>query len=320
MVKFTESGPENTKPINGVVSMLPVRELARCVQTGFRSLFLGANVSSLRFWSKPRDAYQYWNACLFLSDSMAAGGLQKKHVWEVFQDTPRETQIHFPVLQKSWISYDPSYLADLVHLGFLCQAIQPRTIFEIGTSTGYSSLFLAANTCPDTQIWTLDLPDAKVGTHGSLTFYDRQIVEDCHKKEPCFVGHALGKKIQRVYGDSARFDFLPYQRSIDLFFVDGAHTYQYVRSDTINALRCCRPGSVIAWHDYRRSGLSRDVTKWLEELSRIVPVYAAHGSSLAFMSCDFDCGALARRLGGQEFGSDESRPGEEAVTKSGRTA
>jgi predicted O-methyltransferase YrrM len=317
ITRFTESG-ENAKSINGVLSMLPVRELARCLQTGFRSLFLGANVSSLRFWSRPRDAYQYWNACLLLSDSMGAGGLQNKHVWELFQDAPRETKLHFPALQNSWICSDPSYVADLVHLGMLCQAVQPRTVFEIGTSTGYSSLFLAANTPPDTQIWTLDLPTQELATHGSLTLFDRQIVECCHNTEPCFVGHALGKKIQRVYGDSAKFDFLPYQRSIDLFFIDGAHTYQYVRSDTINALRCCRPGSVIVWHDYRRSGLSRDVNKWLEQLNRTVPVYAAHGSSVAFMSCDCDCEEVARKLGGQGAVSDQMSHAGQQVATSGR--
>jgi hypothetical protein len=295
---------------------MPTNEITRCIQTGLRSFFLGANASSLRFWSKPKDAYRYWNACLFLSDSMGTGGLQKKHVWEIFQGSLREPKLHFPALPNSWICYDPSYLSDLVHLGFLCEAIKPRTVFEIGTSTGYSSLFLAANTPPSAQIWTLDLPTSDVATNSFITLFDRQIVEDCHKAEPCFVGHPLSKKIQRVYGDSAEFDFLPYRGSVDLFFVDGAHTYEYVRLDTINALLCCRPGSVVAWHDYGRSGLSRDVTRWLEKLNRIVPVYAAQGSSLAFMPCDFDCEALARRLGGQE--DKESHAGRQtAISGSG---
>jgi predicted O-methyltransferase YrrM len=273
-------------------------EIFRCIHTGFRSFFFGANTSSLRFWSRPKDAYRYWNACLFLRDSMGPWGLQKKQVWQVFRNCPNEAQVHFPALPESlcWIGYDPSYLSDLVHLALLCQAVRARTVFEIGTSTGYSSLFLAANTPPDGQIWTLDLPGSDLTTNNSLTLFDRHIVEECHKREPCFVDHPLNKKIKRVYGDSAEFDFWPYRESIDLFFVDGAHTFKYVRSDTINALRCSHPGSVIVWHDYRRSGLSRDVTKWLEQLSRIVAVYAAEGSSLAFMPCDSDCKALAEKL------------------------
>jgi len=276
--------------------MTDAKELARSVRTGLRSLFLGANVASLRFWSKPRDAYQYWNDCLFLGRAMGHEGLPRKHVWEVFGELATRTELCFPELKHSWISDDPSYLVDLANLGFLCQAVQPRTVFEIGTSTGYSSLFMAANTSPETRIWTLDLPAADSVTDSALTLYDQRIVEGCHAVEPCFVGHSLGSKIRRIYGDSARFDFLPYRRSVDLFFIDGAHTYEYVRTDTINALYCCRRGSVIAWHDYGRSGLSRDVSTWLEQLNQVVPVYAAHGSSLAFMSCGFDCEELARTL------------------------
>lgn len=253
---------------------------------------------------------------------MGNGGLTRKHVWEVFQELAAKTELCFPELKHSWISDDPSYLVDLANLGFLCQALQPRTVFEIGTSTGYSSLFIAANTGPDTRIWTLDLPAGDSATDSSLTVHDQRIVNGCHEVEPCFAGHRLGSKIRRVYGDSVRFDFSPYRRSVDLFFIDGAHTYEYVRTDTINALFCCHRGSVIAWHDYGRTGLSRDVSKWLEQLNRIVPVYAGHGSSLAFMPCNFDCEELAKTLDAGHTGweradqSDHQELASEAVSRS----
>jgi len=37
--------------------MLPVREIAPCLQAGLRSFLLGANAASLRSWSQPRDAF-----------------------------------------------------------------------------------------------------------------------------------------------------------------------------------------------------------------------------------------------------------------------
>jgi predicted O-methyltransferase YrrM len=40
----------------------------------------------------------------------------------------------------------------------LCAAVRPVSIFEFVTSTGSSSLFLAANSPPEEQVWTLDLP------------------------------------------------------------------------------------------------------------------------------------------------------------------
>lgn len=232
--------------------------------------------------------------------------LHKRNVSEVFPGLLTDAKLNFPELDHAWRWEDPSYLADLVHLGLLCAAIRPLTVFEIGTSTGYSSLFLAANSPPEVQVWTLDLPTGDATTTTPLTAHDRDIAKWCHGVEPCFEKHTLGKKIRRLQGDSANFDFEPYWHSIDLFFIDGAHTYEYVRLDTLNALRCCHSGSVIAWHDFGRAGLSRGVTRWLEQLSQVVKVYTTPGSSIAFMSCDFDCEAIASKLGAPAFTSQRS--------------
>ena len=89
-------------------------------------------------------------------------------------------------------------------------------------------------------------------------------------------------RIHRLLGDSATFDFSPYARNIDLFFIDGAHTYEYVKNDTLKALECCHPGSVIAWHDYGRMGVN-GVRRWLHEFARShFPVYRVPNGSLAF--------------------------------------
>jgi hypothetical protein len=69
---------------------------------------------------------------------------------------------------------------------------------------------------------------------------------------------------------------------VDLFFIDGAHSYEYVRQDTLNALKCCRKGGVIAWHDFGRSGVN-GVSRWICELAQEHKVYSVPGSSLAFM-------------------------------------
>jgi hypothetical protein len=65
--------------------------------------------------------------------------------------------------------------------------------------------------------------------------------------------------------------------------VDGAHSYEYVTSDTRNALACVRAGGVIAWHDFGRSGVN-GVTRALRELTETGrQIYAVPGGSLAFM-------------------------------------
>jgi predicted O-methyltransferase YrrM len=89
-------------------------------------------------------------------------------------------------------------------------------------------------------------------------------------------------RIELLFGDSAMFDFAPWHGTIDLFFIDGAHSYDYVRSDTLNAVRCVRPGGVIAWHDFGRTGLN-GVSRWLTEWRRQGhEVFATPGGSLAF--------------------------------------
>jgi len=292
------------------------KEMARCVHTGMRSFLFGANIASMGFLSRPKRAYIYWNACLFLRRSMGKQALHKRNIAEVFPELLSDAKVNFPELDHAWRWDDASYLADLVHLGLLCAAVRPLTVFEIGTSTGYSSLFLAANSPLEAQIWTLDLLTGDAITTSPLTALDRDIARWCHGVEPCFVGRALGRRIHRLYGDSASFDFAPYWHSVDLFFIDGAHTYDYVRSDTLNALRCCRSGSVIAWHDFGRAGLSRGVTRWLEQLNRVAKVYTLPGSSIAFMPCDFDCEALASELGAPSYRSQpahDTRPRTETI-------
>jgi len=260
--------------------MRDLRELGRCAYIAGRTFLLGSNAASLRLWKRPVSAYRYCNTALFTRDALNGRGLPEVRIEEVFPNVT-DARLEFPALQHAWRWQDPSYLADLVHLAQLCQATKPRRIFEIGTSTGYTSLLMAANADETTEIWTLDLPSAHSDTATPLTTHDRSIVRDCHQQQPCFVGHPLGTKIHRLFGDSAEFNFSQY-RGIDLFFIDGAHTYEYVRRDTERALTCCSDSGMVVWHDYGRPGLSRGVTTYLNDLSSRMAVYCTPGSSIAF--------------------------------------
>lgn len=65
-----------------------------------------------------------------------------------------------------------------------------------------------------------------------------------------FANSEHGHRITQLYGDSAIFDFSPYAGSIDLIFVDGAHSFEYVMKDTASACRMLTDRGVILWHDY----------------------------------------------------------------------
>jgi predicted O-methyltransferase YrrM len=71
-------------------------------------------------------------------------------------------------------------------------------------------------------------------------------------------------KIIQLFGDTARFDFSPYFGKMDMVFIDGAHTYEYLLNDTKIARKLLKDKGVILWHDY--AGDWPGVTKALNKL------------------------------------------------------
>lgn len=127
---------------------------------------------------------------------------------------------------------------------------QPGTIFEIGTFDGRTTLNMALN-APNATIYTLDLPREEMCKtelrikKADLTFIDKDI------SGARFIGTEYGKRITQIYADSAKYDYRPMYNDIDLVFIDGSHAYDYVVSDTLNALKLLRnEKGVIIWHDY----------------------------------------------------------------------
>jgi hypothetical protein len=145
-------------------------------------------------------------------------------------------------------------------------------------------MHFALNTGDDCKIYTLDLPrDAAARPRLPTTAMDQDTV----RTQAGFSGYYFentktASKIHCLYEDSAAFDFAPFRGAVDLFFIDGAHSYEYVRSDTLNALACTHEKSVIAWHDFGRVGVN-GVSKWLIELSKEFEIFSIPGGSLAFM-------------------------------------
>lgn len=242
-----------------------------------KDLFLGTNMASLSLITRPRSMRRYAFEALFLRRSVAPTKLQSRMVSQVL---PCNRDVHLQLLPNgdNWLAYGPSFSLDILSLCILCRALDARNIFEIGTFHGYTTLHLAMNSADDAKVYTLDLgPDPAVSL--DLTAVDRQVITE-REDSCCFRDHAAGTKIRRLFGDSAKFDFSPFAGKIDLFFIDGAHSYEYVKIDTQNALKCCHPGSAIAWHDYGRTQFG--VTRFLQELAKEMPVYVVPCGSLAF--------------------------------------
>lgn len=189
-----------------------------------------------------------------------------------------------------------SALESLV-IASLTAASAPARCFEFGTFDGRSTLTLAANCPSGSTIFTLDLPADRLESTGlPLEHADRAYVD-----KPVVGARLLGRpeasRVTQLLGDSATFDFDPYYGLIDLVFVDGAHAYDYVLSDSRHAVKMLPSsgGGVILWHDY---GGWPGVTRALNHLHATDPRFAnlSHitGTSLV---------CLIRQKGGSEPGS-----------------
>jgi Methyltransferase domain len=251
--------------------------MLRTYAIAVRNLLLGGNLKTVGL--SPREALNYVGECLFLDRLMHPNGdLPQKQVWEALGVSSNVNVTLCPNGAEEWFRSVASYNADIIGLCALAQILKPKVIFEIGTYQGSGATHLAAN-APQARVYTLDLPSDQAQAP-LLTSTVSDVAYQTHARKNL----NLGPSIERLYGDSAAFDFSPFHKQVDLFFIDGAHSYEYVRNDTLKALECVHEGSVIAWHDYGRCGVN-GVSRWLHEFRNGRQIYRVPGGSLAFMIC-----------------------------------
>jgi len=280
------TGPcEETALVSSSSAASGMAEFVRLFGIVLRNTLLAGNLVSLRFIGSPRLMAHYIAECLFLYRLLHRGdGLPQVPVWQGM-GLPNladvDLTISFDAAQE-WLRSISSYGADLIALCTLARMVRPKIIFEIGTLHGSSALHFALCS-PNAEIYTLDLPSSARPTLRTTTMDEAHIGDHRTAKTYYFSGRPEEKRIQPLFGDSGTFDFSPYFGRVDLFFVDGAHSYEYVRNDTEKALLCVRPGGIIAWHDYGRAGVN-GVTKWLHEFRDAGnEVFRVPGGSLAYM-------------------------------------
>jgi predicted O-methyltransferase YrrM len=245
-----------------------------------RNLVLGGNLRTLKFLGRPTAGVGYVGECLFLERMMnAEGDLPQRQIWQVLGAASAFPVNLHPSALGDWFTKVASWQADLIALCMLCRLAKPKRIFEIGTLHGSSALQMALN-APEAEVFTLDL-EGKAAL--KVTGVDDYYAREGKKRKLIFEGLPEASRIRVLHGDSASFDFAPFENSIDLFFVDGAHSYEYVKNDTTKAVKCVREGGIIAWHDYGRCGVN-GVSKWLNEFRAASnEVQRIPGGSLAYM-------------------------------------
>lgn len=171
-------------------------------------------------------------------------------------------------------------------LATLTYYFKPKNIFEIGTYNGFTTLHFAYNSPSDCTVYTLDLPPDYNVEHmdkSSKYSYDDWLVVElsmAHIKERTYNGDRNSVKIKELFGDSATFDFSPYYGRMDLIFIDGSHSYEYIKSDTENAFRMLSQDGVIIWHDFDYI-IHKDVFKYLNKLSQEREIYSITNTRFA---------------------------------------
>lgn len=177
-------------------------------------------------------------------------------------------------------------LLELVVIASLVRERDPALSLEIGTFHGRTTLNIAMNQRPGTEVVTLDLPAQDLQRVGkALEESDKKYILK-ESSGSRFAGRRTEARIVQLYGDSSKYDFSPYAGRVDLVFVDGSHSYDYVLNDSHVALRCVRPDGVVLWHDYDTPHW-HGVTRALNELYRKDPRFAEikhiEGTSLCFL-------------------------------------
>ena len=186
---------------------------------------------------------------------------------------------------------------ELFVISQLVAARQPRSIFEMGTFNGRTTLHLAMNSPADARVVTADLPaDAEV-------FDDPNLVGSCYRDTP----HA--QKIVQLRQDTRRIDPSPYAGTMEFIFIDAGHEYDDVCNDTDLALRLAKPSDcLILWHDYSQWP---DVQQALDERYATGERYRGlrhiRGTSMAVLDLTHQYSENNRRRSGRRAAAGTTR-------------
>jgi len=134
-------------------------------------------------------------------------------------------------------------------IAVMTKSCSVRRAFEFGTYKGVSTTQIALNLAESGRLWTLDLPDhtAKIPVLNITKGSEREIAFEFGKGS--LVPADLLARVEFIRQDSALFDTAPFVDSMDLVFVDGAHSAEYVRNDSEKGWAMLRTGGIIVWHD-----------------------------------------------------------------------
>lgn len=206
------------------------------------------------------------------------GALPRLHPQDVF---PKAAAADYQILNSG--RRDPTTSTTIYELNCILMGLShvgAKKIVEVGTFDGNTTLNMAANVGEEGQVVTLDLPledqepNLELKIDSALrNVTDRQIVGEQFLERP------EKSRIKQVFGDSGKLNWSELGGPFDMAFIDGCHAYEYVKSDTENALSVVKPGGLIMWHDYAEM---EDVSRAVDEFKgRFDHLCALQGTRIA---------------------------------------
>ncbi|HZQ70118.1 MAG TPA: class I SAM-dependent methyltransferase [Terriglobales bacterium] len=235
------------------------------------------NVSALKLaFFKPELVRPYVSFTLRKYDELVGNGLPLKS--PVKDMDPRET-LTVPARFQSGGGTDAR---EILVLAAATKLVRPRRIFEIGTYNGRTTAVFIMNAPSNCQVYTLDLPPQSNASSDYLAS-DAELVET--RSTETFLQRArLGRRYRQIYCNSMDLDAEIFRDSIELGFIDGAHTLEFVRNDTEKMAIMMAQRGLVFWHDYGGRGEFRPLSEYLESLP--IEMYRVPGTSLAWTTAE----------------------------------
>ena len=240
-----------------------ILDAAEIVATVWRRAIVDAVVSPGRFRVA---APEFWR----VSTMLFHPGITSLHL----SDIP-SSEKPVQMLSSGWLP-GGTPPQDLYAILRVLRWLNPRRVFEIGTSAGITTAHMAMNS--EAEVYTLDLPRELASNIMGYSSGDLSLLQPRDQIGRDYRPFNQNGQIRQLFGDSRAFDFTPYRRSVDLVLVDGCHVFEGVLADSRNAFDLLSESGIILWHDFANL---RDVTRAVKRLANDWPIYHIEGTWLA---------------------------------------
>lgn len=147
-----------------------------------------------------------------------------------------------------------SGILDYAFIKMLVEKYDCRNYLEIGTYIG-ESINILTDYCEKLYSITAE----KESPYSMKFWCKEQDLPDYSQRL------TYNDKIIQFFTDSKSFEFSLLKDEIDLYFIDGDHSYNGVYSDTKKIFKIKKENAIVVWHDFRKAGF-----KYNEEVVKAV--------------------------------------------------